>query len=183
MDTSSIYRKMCARAREIQEHHWAEGDYYFDNLVGSIGVMSLDDCLAATDPQCPEYCPDYYRDNQIWLPRLDQLQEMFFIDYESFLEDMPWLVEIMNKDDYDSAEQFLLTVIMRYKRHKAFDGKDWFKIEVNNDEELFDLSKQIFRDANHLAHLIRMKAPDIIIENWMRILTEKGKQWKSGCLI
>lgn len=142
MDTSKKYIKMCEKAKEIQKQ-WEpkEGDFvkwdeeivclanYEDSLLVKVEVS----CGRSTDYQDEPYLTylEDERNNCIWLPRQDQLQEMaqrvtaiqimnIFIKYH-------WQDVRLYKyrELFQTLEQHWLAFIMKEKYHKIWNGEDW----------------------------------------------------------
>jgi len=135
MDTSDEYIAMCRHAREIQEIWQPEdGDFfYYNTAVETIGRY--------TDFLCPvDYVQEYpvYQKDCVWLPRLDQLLELF-CHIREFKEVLGWQdIEIVknvlslyepahfNRIDL-SLEKFFLMMLMEggFGVWKWWDGEDW----------------------------------------------------------
>lgn len=145
MDTSAEYIKMCTAAREIQLlWHTDAGDFFFTknpNLsldpvesypFGSVGIhmcaMGSNECWFA-DPN-----------EDTWLPRQDQLQEMLNpVEQEGFLErfpyDLEWEVPPFTYGDFRSRkvswEMLWLIHVMSEKFRKTWNGEAWLARVTN----------------------------------------------------
>ena len=114
MDVSSNYIKMCEKAVEIQEP-WVIsgrniGDFYYNLHTHHRDIWKAHNKLAS--------------DFDIWLPRQDQLQEIYCAEYAFGLR---WFYEfaIVNQIKFNSMEQIWLAFAMQEKYGKVWDGKDW----------------------------------------------------------
>lgn len=138
MDTSKEYIKMCEKTEEIQrerqwqEDQWKEGDC-FTTSTGIIGF------------HCEGCAIEYgQRDDNIWLPRQDQLQEMVHILTPT---DLNYLVSKDNLFDGDfcggrwidayylkftSLEQLWLAFVMKEKYNKIWNGEIWTPTPPNS---------------------------------------------------
>ena len=69
------------------------------------------------------------RDNLIWLPRQDQLQEMVRYEYRSFYFMVQNFFEKSHGDNmfflFDSMEQLWLTLVMKEKFNKVWHSQLW----------------------------------------------------------
>ena len=142
MDTSETYIKMCEKAKEVQASRViANGDFEvrFKHKRGQVEVHHHREITA-------HYCPE----DHIWLPRQDQLQEIYgrcaademglrdishSIIMASFLAFSVWLNERYEEAPYvcnptnafDSGEQLWLAFVMKEKYGKVWDGENWEK--------------------------------------------------------
>jgi hypothetical protein len=130
MDFSEIYINMCDKAKEIQFAHlvFEAGDFYFE---GQDFVTHK-----------PQFSVTSERDNgkdrtissmKAWLPRQDQLQIMIG-DYKeqcSILSRYLMTECLMPDPTINSMEQLILTIIMRDKYAKVWNGIDWVKPRSN----------------------------------------------------
>ena len=114
VDVSSNYIKMCEKAVEIQEP-WVIsgrniGDFYYNLHTHHRDIWKAHNKLAS--------------DFDIWLPRQDQLQEIYCTEYAFGLR---WFYEfaIVNQIKFNSMEQIWLAFAMQEKYGKVWDGKDW----------------------------------------------------------
>ena len=125
MDTSKLYIDMCRKAEEIQKQ-WIPtmGDFtatpsgYFNviKFIESRGNEGAD-----------------FDDEDIWLPRQDQLQNVGWdhqglkinkIQYTVYR--ISWVDELSIEEVFGSSlEQCWLRFIMSYKYSKQWNGKDW----------------------------------------------------------
>ena len=124
MDISEKYIKMCEKAEEIQKE-WKpqKADLYLACTLEArawryYGFNEMSWCMW-----------------KIWLPRQDQLQEMFQLDKNSHYTQM---IDIIDNYyhvwiDYiwelQSMEQFMLSCLMKEKFNKIWDDKkeEWVK--------------------------------------------------------
>jgi len=125
MDTTELY-KMCEKAEEIQDNYIPQdGDVVFHN--GKVQIFHI--------KEVPVY---FSWSGYIWLPRQDQLQEMYR-EYQSnrepfFEATTPeaqnafMLREIVRFNDTRycaSMEQLWLAFVMKEKAGKIWNGMDW----------------------------------------------------------
>ncbi len=134
MDTNPEYIKMCEKAEEIQQA-WKprQRDCFLNPSLGSMelnGVLIYiplfygDTVAFSEDSQC--------REESIWLPRQDQLQEML-ADYDGIpILSVEWVTrvaELLNSNDIPegqtSMEQLWLAFVMKEKYSKIWNGKEW----------------------------------------------------------
>ncbi len=132
MDTSETYIKMCKKAKKIQAI-WQKvpqglwHGHYSDGYDGSFYYIKPQD---NTDDGIR--CVDYEHDTsdiaeQTWLPRQDQLQEMYSGDLYTLLHDFTWFIEQGDKSSMQctSMEQLWLAFVMKEKYGKVWDGEEW----------------------------------------------------------
>jgi len=131
MDFSEIYINMCDKAQEIQFAHlvFEAGDFYYEGKD-----------FISQKPQFSVTSESYNgKDRTIsgmkaWLPRQDQLQLMFG-DYKeqcSLLSRILMTECLFPDPTINSMEQLLLTIIMRDKYSKTWNGTDWIKLKPGN---------------------------------------------------
>jgi len=130
MDTSDTYIKMCQKAQEIQiGWEWEVGDYFWD---GKESYIATD-----TGGVCGIYEEDAdYRPGAgaTWLPRQDQLQEMY--GYYSECQRELGIYHAGGRPYQEGAgtfEQFWLRVIMEEDHKKEWNGEDWVAIRRRRD--------------------------------------------------
>ena len=121
MDCSETYIKMCEKAVEIQgkwEPNPMGGDFVCDEPHASGRWTVTDDRWL----RCV---------HDVWLPRQDQLQEMF-PKQDSFHLDVIFFRNMILKfgSDFlshqaDSWEQVWLILVMKEKFNKVWNGTDW----------------------------------------------------------
>jgi hypothetical protein len=126
MDFSDTYISMCDKAKEIQFVHTSKevGDFYFEgrDVISNKPIFSIthenDDGKSRT-----------INDMKIWLPRQDQLQPILGdyaqqcnIMYSNLMKEL-----LLPNPAVDSIEKLLLSIIMRDKYSKTWNGIDWFK--------------------------------------------------------
>ncbi|MBA7679673.1 hypothetical protein ES703_87975 [subsurface metagenome] len=132
MDTSEQYIKMCD-CLEIQGK-WKpeEGDFYvplgkdYINGHGSIDVVS--GVRAIREEKRIEYLTGGIYERLAWLPRQDQVQEIWSPTVEPWfgviLAFISWF-ETINPDKYQSVEQLWLAFYMYEKHKKTWTGERW----------------------------------------------------------
>jgi hypothetical protein len=130
MDTSETYIKMCEKAEEIQEQNpcnasdgngkplsFEKGNWYSHH--GHVYVAKYDYLIAGS----------------IWLPRQDQLQDMYG-DYHKCLGALYWWTEChkmsgkydywgYDSDTFETMEQLWLAFVMKEKYNKVWNGDEW----------------------------------------------------------
>lgn len=145
MDLTKQYIDMCEKAVEIQELEPEE--FEIRNIYCEIynqiicpkctSGISGKFCSVCGTPMISEkeYSISQFKgkDDMIWLPRQDQLQEieMFHIKINS-LEFIYQAVDNRDKDpdywyNFNSGEQFFLAYIMQRKYNKTWNGEDWIE--------------------------------------------------------
>ena len=122
MDLSPEFINMCREAREIQNHEFEVGDFFYGRFVGDQGyTVNIDDGNEYPAPN-----------GSIWLPRQDQLQEMYNVGESWFKQPAigRWLAEGKTKDEFwdfidslGSYEQLWLCFIMDKLHNKQWDGE------------------------------------------------------------
>lgn len=127
MDTSKEYITMCKAAHEVQVMRvpmWGfckfdAGDYFTRN-----GEEFL---FATIDESQPR------TENVIWLPKQDQLQEMFtpFINKIPFLVDLMKVYDANHSHTFTSLEQLWLAILMQRHFNKQWDNEKsvWIKCD------------------------------------------------------
>ena len=150
MDASPEYIKQCEKAEEIQEL-WKpkDGDFYTSSDHSLIEISHRCPCADEDDMGTTEAavgCGD------IWLPRQDQLQEMYaryvadeldlkdishsttmmvFIDFcewiNSRYEEAPYVCNPTNV--FHSGEQLWLAFLYAGKYNRIWNGEDWVEKE------------------------------------------------------
>lgn len=139
MDTSLTYVKMCKKAEEIQGYwkhltgdycSWSESIYLLHNW-GDKGLTIDWDDLSDSNAICVVSPNDEYGEylkysNVIWLPRQDQLQEIFgTYDYCCIkLYEMGDGCEPIHLT-VDSFEKLWLAFVMKKKFKKIWTEEDW----------------------------------------------------------
>ncbi len=127
MDTSKEYIKMCEEAKKIQEE-WKpkEGDYLYikPSRDKSLKYRHQEEITIVISDKF------IIQLSHIWLPRQDQLQEMFTSCLNILLDDFYVFLseDYYNKKGvywyFDSMEQFWLVFIMKEKYNKTWDNKN-----------------------------------------------------------
>ncbi len=130
MDFSDIYINMSDKAKEIQFAHTISeaGDFYYEgrDIVTSKPRFSI------------THEENDGKDRTItnmktWLPRQDQLQSMLGdytqqcnIMYRNLMKEL-----LLPNPAINSMEQLLLSIVMRDKYSKVWNGVDWVKSKQN----------------------------------------------------
>jgi len=126
MDTTPEYIKQCGKATKIQE---------LLNTVSSVGSFISDGVVICIGSA--RMAPD------VWLPRQDQLQEIWrqeylkrpskygwFGEFCNFIGDVYSDYDLMNADEvFESMEQLWLAFVMKELYGKVWNGEEW---EVSN---------------------------------------------------
>lgn len=140
MDKSETYIKMCEKAEEIQGRRPFKDDYYCESREGIIEYKNVS---YVSGDKC------------IWLPRQDQLQEIYIswrnetrLDGYALLDNIElgeefgdWLKSYTEQEPYSwlnkptdirgwvapSMEQLWLAFVMKEKYNKIWNGEDWVK--------------------------------------------------------
>jgi len=123
MDISKEYIKMCEEAKEIQEQ------------LGAINFDGRQNRGLVVGNGCFFYGKDDVNGTIIWLPRQDQLQEIYDKDFGTCLEriwDYKESCENYYYENLISMEQVWLHIVMKEKFHKIWDGKKWKKQKNRN---------------------------------------------------
>ena len=142
MDTSEQYINMCRKATELQEMWEPSGaDWvYFiplNPMLDSYGWEGKEGgwcgvrILAVTETDAGYYGPDTdtideYRKNKkvFWLPRIDQLIEMYALGWKVMLQD---ILNFVKLGDTPSIESECIKAIMYYNHDKYWNGEDWIE--------------------------------------------------------
>ena len=151
MDTSKEYIRMCERAEEIQKN-WrpaVEDDVYIHSFET---VSFIKNEVFYKGYFIWGFPTQITKEDLIWLPRQDQLQEMIMnmecsniMFWDLCMKAGGWLCfgrdiaeeiiypreKIIYEEDYSkTAEQALLKMVMKEKYNKIWNGKEW---EVENE--------------------------------------------------
>lgn len=127
MDTTEKYIKMCEKAIEIQSriNTFTAGDFIWK------GQKYLYDAVFVCDKAI------FMKEEEIWLPRQDQLQDMLNDSVDDlvskFIDRMTYRLMYINKLEItypklESMEQVWLTFIMKEKYHKIWKDEDWVEV-------------------------------------------------------
>lgn len=133
MDTTEQYIKMCEKLSEFKERKYQEGDYFVFDYAGkhTVSIVYIEvgrnvlDGFKANHKEKP-----WNRDDLIWLPRQDQLQEMVYGINSSrgllklfweYWEDYLWPLS----DEQTSFEMLWLDYVMHIKYNQIWNGKEW----------------------------------------------------------
>ena len=149
MDISETYIKMCEKAEEIQklaDDCWDEfsiGCWYSSNHVRCKGHFEDWHMAYKYCPVCakeleitPLYsvCLRFQGDDNIWLPRQDQLQEM--VDIDDWITALSRFAifafggkRVINGIPHSvfTMEQLWLAFVMKEKYNKVWNGNEWVK--------------------------------------------------------
>lgn len=132
MDTSEKYILMCKKAQEIQDiKKNIVGDFVWDSASENDDEIKQPEVVEKSFEILYKNYPKY-RENDVWLPRQDQLQEIL-ISYNKL--ELKNSVYILNKwlskttiwREFDSWEQIWLVVVMNECFKKRWNGniKNW----------------------------------------------------------
>ena len=134
MDLTPEYIKLCERAVVIQEN-WVpgEGDYIFDKggawsfpLSGGEQASNMGCKAIGSDDQL--WPPRFHRENALWLPRQDQIQEMIpnpiFYKLDSFYS-FVYKRFGLYATVFTSFEQLWLVFLMADRYRLYWNGDDW----------------------------------------------------------
>ncbi len=151
MDTSETYIKMCDCGEIQSKHKWEYGDW----LIAEYGSFTIGTATFDYDMSNPKVPPirsglpiaiiqrddvesSMFSDKLIWLPRLDQLQEMVYHDKCGVLRFSPSMLAInfsdwirqLGLDSKASMEQLWFAFVMKEKYSKQWlaDSQEWVKI-------------------------------------------------------
>ncbi len=130
MDTSKEYIKMCERAEEIQKN-WrptVEDDVYIP-LFETVSFIKNE--VFYKGYFIWGFPTQMTKEDLIWLPRQDQLQEMIQEKYEmklagnyQMLYHLLHFADLHKFDDW-SMEQLWLAFVMKEKYKKVWNGEKW----------------------------------------------------------
>jgi hypothetical protein len=134
MDFSDIYINMSDKAKELQFEHsvYEVGDFYFEgrDVITDKPQFSL---TSEKDDKKNRTIANM----KTWLPRQDQLLSMLGdyteqcnILYGNLMKEL-----LLPNAGINSMEQFLLTIVMKKKHSKIWNGSDWIKPNVPYDTE------------------------------------------------
>jgi hypothetical protein len=126
MDFSDIYINMSDKAKEIQFEHtlYEAGDFYFEgyDVISNKPQFSL---TSESDDRKNRTIANM----KTWLPRQDQLLSMVGeyteqcnVLYINLMKEL-----LLHDSAINSLEQLLLTIVMREKYFKVWNGVDWVK--------------------------------------------------------
>ena len=126
MDFSDIYINMSEKAKEIQFEHsvYEVGDFYFEGR----DVITNKPRFSVTS-ESEDGKNRTIADMKTWLPRQDQLlklmgdyTEQCNVVYRNLMKEL-----LIPNSAINSMEQLLLTIVMRDKYSKVWNGIDWVK--------------------------------------------------------
>ena len=126
MDTSETYIKMCEKAKEIQEQ---KKGHVMQSLHSD---GHIDKVMGVWITRRGEYYTGYRLglENEvvIWLPRQDQLQEIYLKSFPEALiveQFYCWFSVLPMTPAFTSMEQLWLAFVMKQKYNKVWNGGDW----------------------------------------------------------
>jgi hypothetical protein len=116
MDVSEEYIKMCEKATEIQEQWKPKAGDYASNPQEDWGIVV--------------YPAEVKKESETWLPRQDQLQDMFTDRVAPHFEMRilcVWIEElgIAYYGQFKTHEQYWLVYVMYVLHNKVWNGEDW----------------------------------------------------------
>lgn len=141
MDTSKTYIKMCREAKKIQGM-WkpAWGDFmYDDEFMDKVVVTNI------RNQVYKEENVNRRREDIVWLPQQDQLQEMiglyyvakiwkyddntYGMDVFKYNENIFWESPDFTMSEAGSMEQLWLAYVIQEKYNKRWTGETWEEIK------------------------------------------------------
>ena len=121
MDTSRKYVKMCLKAEEIQDMY--VDVYPYNGEDGNVFALRKDHDSSGVFGHC------YRKDELIWLPKQDQLQEMAFPDKSTSVRQICEAIFGFVISSYVlamcSMEQLWLAFVMKENYSKIWNGEEW----------------------------------------------------------
>jgi hypothetical protein len=130
MDLSKKYIKMCKKAEEIQRE-WRPriGDFIYDIDYKKIYVITgnpMDELYEVTKPILVN--ETNFKERDIWLPRIDQLQEMLLstdlsIEWQVILDEFYEFLHLLSTPIFTSMEQLWLAFVIWEKYKKAWNNE------------------------------------------------------------
>ena len=160
MDTSKKYVKMCEHAIEVQgQHRKKEDDLFFHRSYIKIlasrlpGNHGCDTFLERHNEYNykSKIRPKEWNDYCIWLPRQDQLQDIYWNERHSYIEKATdaevldlyfdslkecydlreeYIQEGYDYDHLKTMEQLWLAFVMKENYNKIWNGEDWITEEI-----------------------------------------------------
>lgn len=118
VDETEKYIKMCSKLPSgiANEHKYEDGDYVYCDFTSDGIVYTKIVCIIGTkwwEGAC---------DPLVWLPTINQLQEISKLDWDLFYHDL-----VNRYSIYDSVEQAALSMVMYTKHGMKWDGEVWMK--------------------------------------------------------
>ena len=120
MDTSETYIKMCEKAAEIQV-----------NIIKPTIITFFDEREHRVPLRMGCDGSFFWAEREVWLPRQDQLQEMF-PKQKDFYSDVIFFRDMIRgfgskflSHQADSWEQLWLILVIRWEYNKVWNGDDW----------------------------------------------------------
>ena len=125
MDKSHIYKKMCGASKEIQKKWDAlPGDFAYLPWMKAPMFGAYTHSLLTNDYQ--DKC---LKGEAIWMPRSDQIVELFDISLTALLASFYLWASGDARFMFSSLEQLFLGYYMREKHSKEWTGKKWERIK------------------------------------------------------
>ena len=157
MDTSEKYIKMCEQAQEIQDLRkfldsgnkfelWEDSDFChielssqnkeFDLVKSRTTIFNKSFQYFLCDSKCLHYSEAYSK--TIWLPRQDQLQEIYFLNsddktLDKFISSLLSVLYLIKwENNHCSFEQLWLAFTMKEKYNKLWNeaNEQWESIKL-----------------------------------------------------
>ena len=142
MDTSEQYIKMCGEAKEVQrEWRVSVGDfccfternhnnsYREPCVVDEVEIVQGITSFSLAGLKNHYVAAWFYTQNNVWLPRQDQLQEVVLSHYG--INHPRWAIQALidglgdEIDKFSSHEQVWLGFVMHERFLKTWDGGEW----------------------------------------------------------
>ena len=122
MDTSEQYIKMCDCDEVRNPWRKLEGDYFYGCYYGLTRIWIVNDVNSC--------CLIEPKDDAIWLPRQDQIQELCNRIHPSEwynIEYTVWDDLVYDWQRFATGEQLWLAYYMLSEHKKSWNGKEWIK--------------------------------------------------------
>ena len=143
MDTSKEYIKMCD-CEEIQNHKFQMGDYLYSGHFKKLGLYIGEDEVEGLDDFYEMFLTKqpHFEEEDVWLPRQDQLQEMTEYNDADTYSGLPIMFHMVWEDlryrklgkiNRDSGEQIWLAFIMQ-KHQALWTGSEWDRAHWTDKE-------------------------------------------------
>lgn len=133
MDKTKTYIYQCKNAIEIQNHKIEWDDLYADDCCGLHNVTIKDFIEKSFDSENKTQA-EWLEENCTWIPRQDQLQEMYGItdakggNYKSIALVHAFFEFVRFTTEEETLEQLWLSFIMNVNFKKEWNGKEWVKL-------------------------------------------------------
>ena len=140
MDTSETYKKLSSEYWNGPSPRWHKDPIYIKMCEKAVEIQEQRNVLAFVPNGSDTICwcgADTYSDGKngaIWLPRQDQLQEMFNFPYGTAKDWLWTLLDVIHKFGFNSKfkewipcsmEQLWLAFIMKEKYNKVWTNNEW----------------------------------------------------------